>query len=59
MSSEYWRRNDFPAWQYFSRNVEADSLNSWKTTEMGPTDAEPEIQRELSKIAFAAEPVST
>lgn len=52
VSSEYWKRNDFPAWRYFSENAGADSLNGWKPTGKGPTDAEPEVQRELSKIAF-------
>lgn len=33
-------------------NAGADSLNGWKPTGKGPTDAEPEVQRELSKIAF-------
>lgn len=52
VSSEMWERMDFPVWQYFHKNVNADRLNDWKPTGVEPTGAEPYIQQELNKIGF-------
>ena len=52
IASEVWERKDFPVWQYFKDNVNADSLNNWKPTGAEPTGAESYIQQELKKIGF-------
>ena len=52
VSSKMWERMDFPVWQYFHKNVNADRLNDWKPTGVEPIGAEPYIQQELNKIGF-------
>lgn len=52
VSAEAWERNDFPVWKYFQKNVRADGLNNWKPIGAEPTEAEPYIQKELSKVGF-------
>ena len=52
IASEIWKRQDFPVWRYFQDDVSADNLNNWKPTGAEPTEAEPYIQQELSKIDF-------
>lgn len=52
ISSKIWERQDFPVWQYFQDDVNADSLNNWKPTGAEPTGAESYIQQELKKIGF-------
>lgn len=47
VGSKTWEREDFPAWEYFYDDVNADSLNNWK-----PTARNQNIQQELSRIGF-------
>lgn len=50
VSSANWQRNDFPFWEYFNENTSADSLNNWKPIGTNPSQTDPKIQANTSRI---------
>lgn len=45
-----WQRKDFPAWQYFQEDADADCLNHWRPRTKEATGKEASIQSELKKV---------